>query len=111
MVYEKDLGSSLLFFALFVALLWVSTERATYLVVGVLLFAGGALFAHSQFTHVQDRVTIWLDPWQDPKGDGYQIVESAFAFSSGGVTGTGRHPGRPKVGRRSGGERVCQYGR
>ncbi|HEY9557834.1 MAG TPA: FtsW/RodA/SpoVE family cell cycle protein [Acidimicrobiales bacterium] len=95
MVYEKDLGSSLLFFALFVALLWVSTERATYLVVGVLLFAGGALFAHSQFTHVQDRVTIWLDPWQDPKGDGYQIVESAFAFSSGGVTGTGINLGSP----------------
>src|SRR3546814_707346 len=95
MVYEKDLGSSLLFFALFVALLWVSTERATYLVVGVLLFAGGALFAHSPFTHVQDRVTIWLDPWQDPQGEGYQIVESAFAFSSGGVTGTGINLGSP----------------
>jgi peptidoglycan glycosyltransferase len=95
MVYEKDLGSSLLFFALFVALLWVATERATYLVVGAILFAGGALFAHSQFTHVQDRVDIWLDPWQDPKGDGFQIVESAFAFSAGGVTGTGINLGSP----------------
>ena len=95
MVYEKDLGSSLLFFALFVALLWVATERASYLVVGAMLFAGGALFAHSQFTHVQDRVTIWLDPWQDPKGDGFQIVESAFAFSAGGVTGTGINLGSP----------------
>jgi peptidoglycan glycosyltransferase len=95
MVAEKDLGSSLLFFALFVALLWVSTERATYLVVGLLLFAGGAFFAHSQFTHVQDRVTIWLDPWQDPKDDGFQIVESSFAFSAGGVTGTGLNLGSP----------------
>jgi len=95
MVSEKDLGSSLLFFALFVVLLWVSTERATYLVIGLLLFAGGAVFAHSQFTHVQDRVDIWLDPWQDPKGDGYQIVEAAFAFSSGGVTGTGINLGSP----------------
>ncbi|HEX4868209.1 MAG TPA: FtsW/RodA/SpoVE family cell cycle protein [Acidimicrobiales bacterium] len=95
MVAEKDLGSSLLFFALFVALLWVSTERATYLVVGLALFACGAVFAHSQFTHVQERVDIWLDPWQDPKDDGFQIVESAFAFSAGGVTGTGINLGSP----------------
>ena len=95
MVSQKDLGSSLLFFALFVALLWVATERATYLVVGVLLFAGGAVFAHSQFEHVQQRVDIWLDPWQDPKGDGFQIVEAQFAFSAGGITGTGINLGSP----------------
>ncbi len=95
MVSQKDLGSSLLFFALFVALLWVATERATYLVVGVFLFAGGAVFAHSQFEHVQQRVDIWLDPWQDPKGDGFQIVEAQFAFSAGGITGTGINLGSP----------------
>ena len=95
MISEKDLGSSLLFFALFVALLWVATERATYLVVGLLLFAGGAFFAHSHFVHVQDRVAIWLDPWADPKGDGFQIVEAQFAFSAGGVTGTGINLGSP----------------
>ena len=95
MVAEKDLGSSLLFFALFVALLWVSTERATYLVVGLVLFGAGSLFAASSFSHVQDRVDIWLDPWQDPKDDGYQIVESTFAFSAGGVTGTGINLGSP----------------
>ena len=95
MISQKDLGSSLLFFALFVALLWVATERATYLVIGLLLFAGGAVFAHSQFEHVQDRVDIWLDPWADPKGDGFQIVESQFAFSAGGVTGTGLNLGSP----------------
>jgi peptidoglycan glycosyltransferase len=95
MVSEKDLGSSMLFFALFVALLWVSTERSTYLIVGVVLFGAGSLFAHSQFDHVQQRVDIWLDPWQDPKDDGYQIVESEFAFSAGGVTGTGLNLGSP----------------
>jgi peptidoglycan glycosyltransferase len=95
MFWERDLGSSLLFFALFVALLWVSTERASYLVVGLVLFGMGAVFAHSQFTHVQERVDIWLDPWQDPKDDGFQIVESAFAFSAGGVTGTGINLGSP----------------
>ncbi len=95
MVYQRDLGSSLLFFALFVALLWVSTERASYLLVGLLLFGMGSVFAHSQFDHVQQRVDIWLDPWEDPKDDGFQIVESAFAFSAGGVTGTGLNLGSP----------------
>ena len=95
MISQKDLGSSLLFFALFVALLWVATERATYLVVGMLLFAGGAVFADSQFTHVHDRVAVWLDPWEDPKDDGFQIVEAQFAFSAGGVTGTGLNLGSP----------------
>jgi cell division protein FtsW (lipid II flippase) len=95
MISQKDLGSSLLFFALFVALLWVATERATYLVIGVLLFAVGAGVAHSQFEHVQDRVDIWLDPWQAPKDEGFQIVESQFAFSAGGVTGTGINLGSP----------------
>ena len=95
MFWERDLGSSLLFFALFVALLWVSTERASYLVVGLVLFGAGAVFAHSQFGHVQERVAIWLDPWEDPKDDGFQIVESSFAFSAGGVTGTGINLGSP----------------
>jgi peptidoglycan glycosyltransferase len=95
MVSEKDLGSSLLFFALFVALLWVATERATYLLIGLVLFAGGAVLANQQFTHVQERVDIWVNPWQDPKDDGYQIVESQFAFAAGGVAGTGIGLGSP----------------
>jgi len=95
MVSQKDLGSSLLFFTLFVALLWVATERATYLMVGAVLFAGGALFAYTQFAHVQDRVDIWLDPWPVAKDEGFQIVESQFAFSAGGITGTGINLGSP----------------
>jgi peptidoglycan glycosyltransferase len=95
MISEKDLGSSLLFFALFVALLWVSTERATYLLIGLVLFAGGAALANQQFSHVQERVDIWLDPWQAPKDEGYQIVESQFAFAAGGVAGTGIGLGSP----------------
>lgn len=95
MVSERDLGSSLLFFALFVALLWVATERPSFLLVGVLLFAGGALIAQQQFTHVQERVDVWIDPWQDPKGDGFQIVEAQFAFAAGGVAGTGLNLGSP----------------
>ncbi len=89
MIYQKDLGSSLLFFALFIVMLWVATERGAYLGVGVGLFAVGAWFSWKQFSHVQDRVSIWLDPWTDPYGKGYQIVQSAFAMAAGGVAGSG----------------------
>jgi cell division protein FtsW (lipid II flippase) len=89
MIYQKDLGSSLLFFALFVAMLWVATERASYLAVGTMLFAAGAYGCWRAFSHVQERVTIWLNPWQDPYGSGYQIVQAAFAMASGGVAGNG----------------------
>jgi peptidoglycan glycosyltransferase len=53
------------------------------------------MLANQQFSHVQDRVDIWLNPWQDPKDDGYQIVESQFAFAAGGVAGTGIGLGSP----------------
>ena len=89
MFYQKDLGSSLLFFALFVVMLWVATQRASFLVIGGSLFAVGALFAWRTFGHVRTRVDIWLDPWQDPGGTGYQIIQGLFAMASGGITGTG----------------------
>jgi peptidoglycan glycosyltransferase len=95
MISERDLGSSLLFFALFVVMLWVATERASYLVVGVLLFALGAVFAYSQFGHVEDRVEVWRDPWPVAKDEGYQVVESSFAFAAGGIAGTGINLGTP----------------
>ena len=96
MVAEKDLGSSLLFFTLFVALLWISTGKASYLIMSGALFSGGALLAWSQFTHVQERVDIWLRPFDDPTGDGYQIVQSSFALAEGGFTGTGLGVGTPE---------------
>jgi peptidoglycan glycosyltransferase len=93
MIMEKDLGSSLLFFTLFLVLIWVATERASYLVVGALLFAGGAYIAFGAFNHVQERVDTWLDPWGKEKG--YQIVQAAFALADGGTTGTGLNLGSP----------------
>ncbi|MCP4087759.1 MAG: FtsW/RodA/SpoVE family cell cycle protein [Actinomycetia bacterium] len=95
MVAEKDLGSSLLFFTLFLVLVWVATERAAYLVAGGSMFAVGAVLAWSRFTHVQSRVDIWLDPWVDPKGAGFQPVEAAFALADGGLTGSGPGLGSP----------------
>jgi len=95
MVLERDLGSSLLFFALFVVVLWVATERWEVLATGGVLFVGGALMAWSLFSHVQQRVDIWLDPFADPKGRGFQIVEASFALADGGLTGVGLGQGSP----------------
>ncbi|MBK9179853.1 MAG: FtsW/RodA/SpoVE family cell cycle protein [Acidimicrobiales bacterium] len=95
MTAERDLGSSLLFFALFVVLVWVATGRAAWLAVGGALFAAGAWFAWRQFGHVQDRVDIWLDPWEDPSGRGFQLVQTIFALAWGGVTGAGLGLGDP----------------
>ena len=95
MVAEKDLGSSLLFFTLFVSMLWVATGRTAFLALGLAMFAAGATAAYQLFGHVQTRVTTWLDPWADSAGAGYQLVQSAFAFGSGGIAGTGFAQGRP----------------
>ena len=95
MFYERDLGSSLLFFAVFVVMLWIATERASYLAVSMLLFGGGALLAWKVFSHVQVRVDNWLDPWQDVVGAGFQTVQGTFALAFGGITGTGLGLGSP----------------
>ena len=95
MVAERDLGSSLLFFALFVVMMWVATERAAYLVIGLLMFAVAAYVAWRMFGHVQTRVTIWLDPWSDRLDTGYQIVQALYGLSDGGIAGTGLGLGSP----------------
>lgn len=95
MVAEKDLGSSLLFFFLFVAMLWVATGRAIYIGLGTSMFLGGALVAYQLFEHVQVRVSTWIDPWPTATGRGYQLVQSLYAFGSGGIGGTGLAQGSP----------------
>jgi peptidoglycan glycosyltransferase len=95
MVGQRDLGSSLLFFTLFVVMLWVATERASYLVMGVVLFAGAAVMAWRMFDHVQTRVDIWIDPWSRSLDRGYQIVQAIYGLGDGGVTGTGLGRGAP----------------
>lgn len=96
MVRQRDLGTSLLFFMLFLIVLWVGTERIAYLVSGMVLFLIGAFVSWRAFSHVQTRVDAWLDPWQDPLGGGYQIVEAQFGLASGGLTGTGPGRGYPQ---------------
>ena len=95
MVGEKDLGSSLLFFTLFVVMLWVATERTSFLVGGFALFAAGAIIAHNLFSHVRTRVDIWLDPWDQYNTRGYQPIRGLFALANGGIGGTGLGLGDP----------------
>ncbi len=96
MFWEKDLGSSLLFFALFITMLWVATARNFYLGIGGVMFAGGALIAYSVFDHVKTRVHILTDPWSVATGSGYQTVQALFAFAAGGLTGTNIGQGSPQ---------------
>ncbi len=96
MTLQSDLGSSLLFFALFVVMLWIATERASYLLVSGVLFSAGAYIAWHLFAHVQLRVRIWVDPWSDIAGEGFQVVQSTFALAWGGVTGAGLGLGDPR---------------
>ncbi len=95
MVKQNDLGSSLLFFALFITVLYVGTGRGMYLALGVVMFAVGSYGAYHLVQHVQDRVSIWLDPWSDPEKRGYQIVQSEFALGAGGIAGSGLGLGNP----------------
>ncbi len=94
LVFQRDLGSSLLFFGLFVVLLYVATERASWLVVGTALFAGGAYLGYLSFTHVQERVDGWLHPFSDPAQYG-QIIQGQYSLAWGGILGRGWGQGSP----------------
>ncbi len=96
MVVQRDLGSSLMFFTLVVVMLWVATERTSFLLGGLALFAAGAYGAARVFSHVGDRIAIWLDPWSEYSGKGYQLAQAAFALAEGGLTGTGLGQGEPQ---------------
>ena len=99
LVFQRDLGSSLLFFGLFLIMLYVATERAGWLVVGGALFLGGALLAYRLFGHVQIRVDTWLHPfdyYSDADGaKSFQLVESMFGMGWGGLLGRGLGNGMP----------------
>ncbi len=97
MVQQKDLGSSLLFFAVFVAMLYIATDRSAYLAAGAVMFSAAVVIAYKTFNHVAVRIDTWINPWTDPKGKGYQLVQSLYGFGSGGFQGTGLGLGRPDL--------------
>lgn len=85
----NDFGTSLLFYGTFLLMLYVATARATYLMIGGAAFAGGSLFVYRTAAHVQQRFDIWLDPWKDAQGGGYQLIQGLYAMADGGLFGRG----------------------
>lgn len=99
-VVQRDLGAALLFFAVFLALTYVATGRLSLVIIGLVLFLLGSALMATIFEHVGARVAIWLDPFADPLGSGYQVVQSLHAFARGGLLGMGLGNGLPEVGGR-----------
>ncbi len=95
---ESDLGTSLLFFGLFVAMLYVATERKSWIAIGMGLFCGAAFVAYLLFAHLQRRVHIWLDPWSPEYFDqSYQLRQGLMGLGAGGMLGAGLGQGRPQI--------------
>jgi cell division protein FtsW (lipid II flippase) len=104
LVFEKDLGTSLMYFGMFVVTLYISTERASWLLIGLVLFFGGALFAWTMgeviggpFANFADRVDVWLHPFADAEDRGLQLVQSLLGLGTGGLFGAGPGNGLPYV--------------
>jgi peptidoglycan glycosyltransferase len=96
-VFEKDLGSALVFFTVFLTMLYAATGKKFYLVIGIALAAIGGIAAWMAFPHVQVRVATWLDPFADASNTGYQLVQSIFSLADGGLFGTGIGRGQADI--------------
>lgn len=97
LVLENDLGTSMLFFGLFVCMLYIATQRRSWLILGGLLFLVGAVLSYVLVSHVRIRVTVWLDPWTYSDTSGFQIVQSLFGLANGGMLGSGLGRGFPNL--------------
>jgi cell division protein FtsW (lipid II flippase) len=102
LVFEKDLGTSLMYFGMFVVTLYIATERSSWLIIGLLLFFGGAFLAWSlgatiggPFASFKGRVDVWLNPFADANDTGYQLVQSLLGLGTGGLFGAGPGNGLP----------------
>ena len=96
-IFERDLGSALLFFMYFVVMLYVATGRWSYVFIAIGLLVIGFFFCYHFFSHVKIRVDIWLDPWTDAQNSGYQIVQSLYSIADGDLVGTGIGKGMPTL--------------
>ncbi|WP_344935356.1 FtsW/RodA/SpoVE family cell cycle protein [Sphaerisporangium flaviroseum] len=102
LVLEKDLGTSLLLFGAFVAMLYIATQRTSWVLIGVTLFLGGAFVAGQLFSHVGARFDVWLNPsspglYDREFGGSYQLMQGLFGMGSGGILGKGLGQGHPDL--------------
>ncbi|MYS79773.1 FtsW/RodA/SpoVE family cell cycle protein [Streptomyces sp. SID5474] len=99
LVFERDLGTSLLFFGVFVVMLYVATERTSWLLFGVVMAVAGAVVVGTLEPHVHDRVAAWMDPmdaYTNPApGKSQQLAQALFGYGTGGLLGTGLNQGHP----------------
>ncbi|GAB3993688.1 hypothetical protein GCM10029992_06020 [Glycomyces albus] len=97
LVLERDLGTSLLLFSIFLSMLYMATRRVSWILIGLGLFIGGCVAIYPFFSHLQLRVRIWLDPFNEQfrDGDSYQLVQGLIGMNDGGLLGTGPGRGRP----------------
>jgi cell division protein FtsW (lipid II flippase) len=99
-VIQRDLGAALLFFGVFLALVYVATGRLSFVIIGFVLFLLGSALMAVLIDHIRTRVDIWINPFADPLGAGYQIVQALHAFARGGLVGQGLGAGLPLIGGR-----------
>jgi cell division protein FtsW (lipid II flippase) len=97
-IVQRDLGAALLFFSVFLGLLYVATQRVSFVVLGAVMFLVGGAILYLVFGHVRDRIDIWIDPFADAQDKGFQVVRALYAFGRGGILGTGLGAGLPRVG-------------
>jgi cell division protein FtsW (lipid II flippase) len=99
-VIQRDLGAALLFFGVFLALLYVATGRLSLVIIGFVLFLLGSALMAMLVDHIRTRVDVWINPFADPLGAGYQVVQALHAFARGGLLGVGLGAGLPSIGGR-----------
>jgi len=96
-VIERDLGAALLFFLVFLLLLYVATARASFVAIGLVAAAIGGVIVYALLGYVRTRVDVWIDPFAQAQGAGYQVVQALHAFARGGLIGTGLGAGLPTI--------------
>ncbi|MEG6615244.1 FtsW/RodA/SpoVE family cell cycle protein [Peptococcaceae bacterium 1198_IL3148] len=97
LVFQRDLGTALIYFCTFLAMIYAATARIFYVLFGLVAFLLSGFASYQLFDHVQARVNIWLDPWPYFETSGYQLIQSLFAIGSGGVFGSGLGAGSPDL--------------
>ena len=92
---QRDVGMAALFLGIFLVMLYAASRRLDIVIAAAVIFALGAWLIASHFSYVQTRIGVWLNPWNDPLGRGYQAEQSYFSLAAGGLFGTGYHLGHP----------------
>ena len=97
LLFQRDLGPAVLFYAVTLTMLYLSTARRRFVLLGLVAFLGGGAVVYRMFSVARIRIDIWLDPWADPAGRGYQLIQGIVAFASGGTFGVGPGFGFPEI--------------